>query len=117
MSPVRRRVNQDHRQGRPHLERVLWEPRSVRSLMSRRTRRPCIELAAPPGVACLPTGLAQRAVKFVDLPAQYAALRPALERAIAGVLDTGQFVGGPELEEFERWFADYCGVRHAVGVS
>jgi dTDP-4-amino-4,6-dideoxygalactose transaminase len=33
------------------------------------------------------------------------------------VLDSGQFVLGPEVEAFEQEFARYCGTAHAVGVS
>jgi dTDP-4-amino-4,6-dideoxygalactose transaminase len=33
------------------------------------------------------------------------------------VLDSGQFVLGPEVEAFEREFAAYCRTAHAVGVS
>jgi dTDP-4-amino-4,6-dideoxygalactose transaminase len=33
------------------------------------------------------------------------------------VLESGQFVLGSEVERFEKEFAEYCGVRHAVGVN
>ena len=38
------------------------------------------------------------------------------ERAVA-VLEAGRYILGPEVEAFEREFADYLGVRHAVGVA
>lgn len=56
-------------------------------------------------------------VPYVDLVAQHAPLKPALMEAVERVLDHGQFVGGPEVLEFERRFAEYCGTRHAIGVS
>ena len=37
--------------------------------------------------------------------------------AIVGVLDSGRFILGPEVEEFERELAAYLGVRHVVGVA
>jgi len=40
-------------------------------------------------------------------------LRAAIER----VLDAGAFILGPEVEAFEREFADWVGARHAVGVA
>jgi perosamine synthetase len=41
----------------------------------------------------------------------------AEERAVAATVRRGWVVGGPQLAEFERRFAEYCGVRYAVGVS
>jgi dTDP-4-amino-4,6-dideoxygalactose transaminase len=56
-------------------------------------------------------------VPFLDLKAQYRSIRsevgPAIERAVEGC----QFVLGEEVEAFEREFAAYCGVRHAMGVN
>jgi dTDP-4-amino-4,6-dideoxygalactose transaminase len=40
-----------------------------------------------------------------------------VNRAIAGVVESGRFILGPEVEAFEREFADYLGVRHVVGVA
>ncbi|MFQ5845081.1 MAG: DegT/DnrJ/EryC1/StrS family aminotransferase, partial [Planctomycetota bacterium] len=56
-------------------------------------------------------------VPLVDLRAQLAELRPRVDAALAGVLDRCSFVLGPDVEEFERVFADRVGVRHAVGVN
>jgi dTDP-4-amino-4,6-dideoxygalactose transaminase len=56
-------------------------------------------------------------VRFVDLQAQTEALRPAIQEALGRVLDRGDFVLGEDLERFEREFAAYCGVAHAVGVD
>ena len=43
--------------------------------------------------------------------------RPAIDAAIARVIDRGWFILGPELEAFEREFAAASGARHAVGVG
>jgi dTDP-4-amino-4,6-dideoxygalactose transaminase len=42
---------------------------------------------------------------------------PALRRAFDSVVQRGWYVLGPEVEAFEQEFADYCGVRHAIGVA
>jgi dTDP-3-amino-2,3,6-trideoxy-4-keto-D-glucose/dTDP-3-amino-3,4,6-trideoxy-alpha-D-glucose/dTDP-2,6-dideoxy-D-kanosamine transaminase len=40
-----------------------------------------------------------------------------LERAIVGVLASGHFILGPEVQAFEQRFAEYCGVSHCLGVA
>jgi dTDP-3-amino-2,3,6-trideoxy-4-keto-D-glucose/dTDP-3-amino-3,4,6-trideoxy-alpha-D-glucose/dTDP-2,6-dideoxy-D-kanosamine transaminase len=45
--------------------------------------------------------------------AQGAMMRETVERVLA----TGWFILGPECSNFEREFADYCGVRSCVGVA
>jgi dTDP-3-amino-3,4,6-trideoxy-alpha-D-glucose transaminase len=44
-------------------------------------------------------------------------LEEDLEAAFTRVLRSGWYLLGPELEEFEREFAAYCGTRHCVGVA
>ncbi|MET0558398.1 MAG: DegT/DnrJ/EryC1/StrS family aminotransferase, partial [Solirubrobacterales bacterium] len=44
-------------------------------------------------------------------------VRSDVESAIARVVESGQFILGPEVEAFEREFAEYLGVRHVVGVA
>lgn len=56
-------------------------------------------------------------VRFVDLGAQYFAHRAELDRAVARVLRDGRFILGPAVESFERRFARFIGVRHAIGVG
>jgi dTDP-4-amino-4,6-dideoxygalactose transaminase len=56
-------------------------------------------------------------VRFVDLRAQTEELDSDLKAAIDAVMARGDFVLGADLERFEEEFADYCGVRHAVGVD
>jgi dTDP-4-amino-4,6-dideoxygalactose transaminase len=48
---------------------------------------------------------------------QTARLRPALDAALAGVLDHGRFIAGPEIEAFETALAGRAGARFAVGCS
>jgi len=57
------------------------------------------------------------AVPFVDIQAQHASIRDEMSAAIDGVLASGRFIGGPEVEGFEEEFARFCGVKHAIGVG
>lgn len=52
-----------------------------------------------------------------DLARHAAGQRDELIAAVTRVIDRGWFVLGPELEAFEREFADYCGSTHAIGVA
>jgi dTDP-4-amino-4,6-dideoxygalactose transaminase len=54
---------------------------------------------------------------FLDLGLATAELRPAIDEAVARVLDSGHYIGGAEVEGFEREFAAYCGARHCVGAG
>jgi dTDP-3-amino-3,4,6-trideoxy-alpha-D-glucose transaminase len=56
-------------------------------------------------------------VPLFDTSTPLAPLRPQIDAAIAGVLDGGRFILGPELAAFEREFAAYTGTAHAVGVA
>ncbi|MEE3258770.1 MAG: DegT/DnrJ/EryC1/StrS family aminotransferase [Candidatus Latescibacterota bacterium] len=56
-------------------------------------------------------------IPYVDIVGQHAAIKDELLAAVAGVIDRGQFVLGEEVGEFERRFAELCGVDYAVGVN
>jgi dTDP-4-amino-4,6-dideoxygalactose transaminase len=56
-------------------------------------------------------------VPQTDPKAGYLAQRPAIDAAVARVLDGGRYVLGDEVASFEREFADYIGRRHGVGVA
>ena len=62
-------------------------------------------------------GTGGQVIPLVDLKSQYEEVKTEIDRAIAGILERGAYIGGPEIEEFERWFAEYCGVPHALGVA
>src|SRR5215207_1810437 len=57
------------------------------------------------------------AVPLVDVRAAYLAQRAELDAAVAGVVGSGGFILGPEVAAFEAAFAEFCGVRRAVGVA
>ena len=56
-------------------------------------------------------------VPFLDLKAQYASIKDEIDDAIAQVIDSCAFAGGPFVEKFEQEFAGFCGSKHAVGVG
>lgn len=56
-------------------------------------------------------------VPFLDLKAPYLELKEELDAAYRRVMDSGWYVLGEEVACFEREFADYCGVRHCIGVG
>jgi dTDP-4-amino-4,6-dideoxygalactose transaminase len=56
-------------------------------------------------------------IPFVDLKAQYLSIKGELNDAVAAALESCQFVLGQEVESFEREFASYCRVEHALGVN
>src|SRR6185295_6789767 len=62
-------------------------------------------------------GLAMMKVPFVDLVAWAKPSREEYLAAFAQVIDTGAFVGGPQVADFEGAFAKFCGATHAAAVK
>ena len=58
-----------------------------------------------------------KTIPFIDLKAQYQALRNPIQQRIDKVLEHGQFVMGPEVEELERGLAAFVGTKHALTCS
>jgi dTDP-4-amino-4,6-dideoxygalactose transaminase len=56
-------------------------------------------------------------VPFLDLGRLHQSIREPLDAAYRRVMDSGWFIMGPELEAFEAEFAQYCEVKHCVGVG
>ena len=56
-------------------------------------------------------------IPFVDLPAQYRALKPEIDSAVGRVLESAQFILGPAVTAFERDFAAFCAAKEAIGVN
>lgn len=56
-------------------------------------------------------------VPLFDIKPQNLALAGELQAAFARVLASGQFILGPEVQNFERRCAEHLGVRHALGIS
>lgn len=56
-------------------------------------------------------------IPFIDLQAQYRALKSTIDARIQAVLDHGQYIMGPEVVDMEQRLAAYVGTRHCVSVS
>jgi dTDP-4-amino-4,6-dideoxygalactose transaminase len=61
--------------------------------------------------------MTQVKVPYVALALRANRVKRELMGAIERVVDSGMYVLGPAVAEFERRLADYCGTRYAVGVS
>ncbi len=56
-------------------------------------------------------------IPFVDLKAQYLSIKPEVDAAIQGVLNSCQFTLGSEVVAFEEEFAAYSGAQIGIGVN
>jgi len=56
-------------------------------------------------------------IPFINLKAQYQALKPAIDARINAVLEHGQYIMGPEVKELEQRLAEYVGVKHCITAS
>jgi len=56
-------------------------------------------------------------IPFVDLKAQYQSIKPAIDSAIASVIDETAFIGGKYVKEFENKFAELYGVKHVISCA
>ena len=56
-------------------------------------------------------------VPYLDLPAQIRSVRKELDAAIARTLDNCSFCLGPDVVQFEKDFAKFCGAQHCVAFN
>lgn len=56
-------------------------------------------------------------IPFLDLQSINAQYRSELIDACTRVIDSGWYIGGNELTQFEQEFAAYCGTTHCIGVA
>lgn len=56
-------------------------------------------------------------IPFLDIPGITDLVRDELDLRWKAVLEHGRYVGGPEVDEFEALFAEYCQAEHSVGVA
>ncbi len=56
-------------------------------------------------------------VPYLDLGAQYRAIKSDIDAAVIGALESTQFILGPEVAAFEREFAGWCGASECVAVN
>ena len=57
------------------------------------------------------------AINFIDLAAQQAGIRARLDKAIADVLDQGNYIMGPQVKEFEDGLSQFCGAKHSLSCA
>jgi len=56
-------------------------------------------------------------MQFRDLKKQYEALKPEIDRQIAEVIQSGQFILGPKVTQLESALAAFAGVKHCVSCA
>ncbi len=59
----------------------------------------------------------QMSIPFINLQAQYKALKPQIQERINRVLEHGQYIMGPEVEELEAKLAAFTGAKHCITVA
>ena len=55
-------------------------------------------------------------VPFLDLKAQYKQIEHEVVPIVTEAMENGMFIGGPNVEGFEKEFADFCSTSHLIGV-
>lgn len=56
-------------------------------------------------------------VPFIDLKTQYQALKESIDGRIQKVLESGAYIGGPEVGELEKKLAEHTGTQHCLAVA
>ena len=56
-------------------------------------------------------------IPFTDLKTQYQVLKASIDARIQKVLDHGQYIMGPEVQELEERLSSYTGARHCITVA
>src|ERR1035437_10986455 len=56
-------------------------------------------------------------IPYLDLKAQIKPLRAEIDAAIARTIDNCSFCLGPDVAQFEKDFARFCGAEHCVGFN
>jgi dTDP-4-amino-4,6-dideoxygalactose transaminase len=56
-------------------------------------------------------------IPFLDLKTQYQQIEGELRPVLEEIMVNGAFIGGPYVAAFEKEFAEFCSVRHCVGLN
>jgi dTDP-4-amino-4,6-dideoxygalactose transaminase len=56
-------------------------------------------------------------IDFIDLKAQRRSIGQAMDDAILGAVHEGNYILGPQVKEFERQLAKFCGAKHVIGCA
>lgn len=63
------------------------------------------------------TASAMKPIQMVDLVGQYEKIKPEVDAAMQGVLNSASFINGPEVKSFEKELAAYLNVGHVIGCA
>src|SRR4029078_10703872 len=61
--------------------------------------------------------MTQSPIPFLDLVTPHRELEDELVEAFREAVRSAHFIGGPQVEGFEREYAEYCGTKYCVGVA
>ncbi|MGB7522122.1 MAG: DegT/DnrJ/EryC1/StrS family aminotransferase, partial [Spirulinaceae cyanobacterium] len=56
-------------------------------------------------------------IPILDIKPQYESIKEEIQAAVFRVLESGRFIMGPEVKQFEQEVAQYLGIKHAIGVN
>jgi len=56
-------------------------------------------------------------IPFLDLKAQYKEIEHEVVPLVTEAMENGMFIGGPNVEGFEKEFAEFCNTRYCIGVN
>lgn len=58
-----------------------------------------------------------RKIQMVDLQSQYFKIKPEVDNAILGVMNSAQFINGPEVKTFQKELEEYLGCKNVIGCA
>lgn len=56
-------------------------------------------------------------VPFLDLKALNHEVRPEIMKSLSDIFDSGWYIQGQQVKDFEHEFANFCGSKHCIGVA
>lgn len=56
-------------------------------------------------------------IPFLDMKSPYIELKEEIDEAVLRVANSGWYIGGPEVEQFENEYSSFCRVANTVGVA
>ena len=56
-------------------------------------------------------------IPFLDLKAQYKETEHEVVPLVTEAMENGMFIGGPNVDGFEKEFAEFCGSKYCIGVN
>lgn len=55
-----------------------------------------------------------RKIQMVDLKSQYNKIKEEVDNAVLNVIESTQYINGPEVKDFQKELEDYMGVKHVI---